>query len=88
MPSLPLLQQLTRAMDIWDIVDRWQQYLLEALCLKSAQIFTQVRKDGQTFANESPTDPSLDKASEWVFKLDLEDLATSQATSSLYVANC
>lgn len=75
-------------MDIWDTVERSEQYLLEAFCLKSAQIFTQVRKGEQTFANESPIDPSLDKASEWVFKLDLEDLATSQATSSLSEANC
>lgn len=75
-------------MDIWDTVDRSNQYFLEAFCLKSAWIFTQVRKGEQIFANESPTDPSLDKASEWVFKLDLEDLATSQATSSLFVASC
>lgn len=75
-------------MDIWDTVDVSEKYLLQAFCLKSAWIFTQVRKGEQTFANESPTDPSLDKASAWVFKLDLEDLATSQATSSLFEANC
>lgn len=63
--------------DIWDTVGRSGQNLLQAFCFSSARIFTQVRKGEQTFANESPTDPSLDKASEWVFKLDLEDLATS-----------
>lgn len=88
MPPQPLLQCLTRAMDIWDTVDGSEQYLLQAFCLKSARIFTQVRKGEQTFANESPTVPSLDKASEWVFKSDLEDLATGQATSSLFVAKC
>lgn len=72
-------------MDIWDTVDGLEQCLLWAFCLKSARIFTQVRKGEQTFANESP---SLDKASESVFKLDLEDLATSQATSSLFEAKC
>lgn len=40
-------------------------------------------------ANRPPTDPTLDKASERerMFKMDLEDLARSQATSSLFVPN-
>lgn len=86
---LALLQWLTTATDIWEVLAGSDQYLLKAIGLKSAWTFPQVRKGKQTFGNEPPTDPSLDKASEREreFKSDLEDLASSQATSSLFVAN-